>query len=173
MNRQLFRALYDANDTFWWRFMITFVQNSPESEWFPFVEAAFGNECACKLSNLIHNWNTEENGQPIFPHMKVSDILFFMDCEMYMSQTCSTFIFPENKNESLQKDLLQNSEEHINISSSKQVKKRTYNNIACKKCGKSYHHPDAVRKHARSKHPEWIETCKGPKHYIIDTPVSE
>jgi hypothetical protein len=144
--------------------MITFVHNSPQTEWFPLVESAFGNDCARKLANAIRDRNSEANPQKVFPQMKVSDILFFMDCEMYMSQTLNIFI---SSDESSHEDMLQESNDDKG-SSKKKSKKRNHMNFACKKCGNVYHHPDAVRKHARLKHPEWYKTCKGPKHYIVD-----
>ena len=160
MHPQLFQILHNAHDTFWWRFMITFVHHSPETEWFPLVEAAFGNDCARKLATTIRDRNSEANPQKVFPQMKVSDIIFFMDCEMYMSQTSNVF---NSSDHSWKKDVPQ----ELN-NEKKKAKKRNPMNSACKKCGKAYHHPDAVRKHARRKHPEWIKTCKGPKHYIVD-----
>ena len=190
MNPQLFQILFNADDTFWWHFIMTFVHYSPESEWFPMIEADFGNNCACKLSRVIRDTNTETNVEQI-PQMKVSDVLFFMDCEAFLSEMPIPFIPSEKKNEScdfVMRDFMRadptnqnssigyceileqntNGEMDESIKHPKNRKIRTYNH-ACKKCGKIYRHSDAVRKHARQKHPEWIKTCKGPKQYIIDT----
>ena len=166
MHPQLFQTLYNADDTFWWRFMITFVHYSPESEWFPLVEAAFGNDCAHKLANTIRDRNFQADPQKAVPQMKVSDILFFMDCEMYMSQTSNAVISSVHSSQKYNNSQESNDDQ---ASLKKKGKKRIHMNSACQKCGKVYHHPDAVRKHARQKHPEWIKTCKGPKHYILDT----
>lgn len=161
MHPQLFQILHNANDTFWWRFMITFVHYSPESEWYPLVESAFGNDCARRLADTIRDRNHEANAQKIIPQMKVSDVLFFMDCELYMSQMSNVSISSDQSTKHLNENLEKGSLK-------KKAKKRSHTNSACKKCGKLYHHPDAVRKHARLKHPEWIERFMRPRHYVIE-----
>lgn len=149
MLEETYHRLLEADESFLWKFTVTYIFSNPRELWFDFVSKAYSKEAADRMTTFL----VDEPELTTMSMTSVPDLLLCMDIQTWTHEGTNTSndapdlqqegkIYEDNQD----KQQEYKKQEIINDQNNMECR------IRCCECKRSFKHGDSLRKHFKKKH---------------------